>query len=208
MIIIDISQPLSDALSGFPIDTKYSETFVARIGFGASVNVSKITLSSHSGTHADAPYHYDENGSRIGEVSLEPFIGPARVVDARSDSPFVLPKNIASQLKGTPPRVLLRLHDTIDPNQWNPNFRALSPDVINLLNAHGVKLIGVDTPSIDQETSKDLPAHMAVNRFDMRILENLMLSHVQPGDYELIALPLKFENLDGSPVRAILRTLI
>jgi arylformamidase len=207
-MIIDISQPLSDALSGFPIDTKYSETFVARIDLGASVNVSKITLSSHSGSHADAPYHYDENGSRIGEVSLEPFIGPARVVDARADSPFVLPENIASQLKDTPPRVLLRLHDTIDPNQWNPNFRALSPDVINLLNAHGVKLIGVDTPSIDQETSKDLPAHMAVNRFDMRILENLMLSHVQPGDYELIALPLKFENLDGSPVRAILRPLI
>jgi arylformamidase len=207
-MIIDISQPLSDALSGFPIDTKYSETFVARIDLGASVNVSKITLSSHSGSHADAPYHYDEHGSRIGEVSLEPFIGPARVVDARADSPFVLPENIASQLKDTPPRVLLRLHDTIDPNQWNPNFRALSPDVINLLNAHGVKLIGVDTPSIDQETSKDLPAHMAVNRFDMRILENLMLSHVQPGDYELIALPLKFENLDGSPVRAILRPLI
>jgi arylformamidase len=206
-MIIDISQPLSSAIAGFPTDTKYSETFVARIGAGVPVNVSKITLSAHCGTHADAPFHYDDKGSRIGAVSLEPFIGPARVVDARSDTPFVLPEDIKSQLKGTPPRVLLRLHDTVDPNQWNPNFRALSPDVINLLNDHGVKLIGVDTPSVDHETSKDLPAHMAVNRFDMRILENLMLGHVQPGDYELIALPLKFENLDGSPVRAILRPL-
>lgn len=206
-MIIDISQPLSNSITGFPTDTKYSETFVAQIGAGVPVNVSRMTLSAHCGTHADAPYHYDDKGARIGAISLEPFIGPARLIDARSDTPYLLPEHIKSQLTGTPPRVLLRLHETIDPNKWNPNFRALSPDVIGLLNDHGVKLIGVDTPSIDPETSKDLPAHMAVNRFDMRILENLMLSHVKPGDYELIALPLKFENLDGSPVRAILRPL-
>ena len=206
-MIIDISQPLSNAVKGFPVDTQYSETFVARIGSGAPVNVSKITFSTHCGTHADAPFHYHNQGERIGDMSLEPFIGPARLIDARANSPFVMPENIKSQLQGTPPRVLLRLHDSLDPKQWNPDFRALSPSVISLLNDHGVKLIGVDTPSIDPETSKDLPAHMAVNRFDMRILENLMLSHVKPGDYELIALPLKFENLDGSPVRAILRPL-
>jgi arylformamidase len=206
-MIIDISQSLSNLIKGFPVDTQYSETFVARIGDATPVNVSKINLSAHCGTHADAPYHYNDHGERIGAMSLEPFIGSARVIDARADTQFVLPEDIKSQLQGTPPRVLLRLHDKPDPNQWNPNFRALSADVISLLNDHGVKLIGVDTPSIDHETSKDLPAHMAVNKFDMRILENLVLSHVEPGDYELIALPLKFANLDGSPVRAILRTL-
>ncbi len=206
-MIIDISQSLSNLIKGFPVDTQYSETFVARIGDATPVNVSKITLSAHCGTHADAPYHYNDLGERIGAMSLEPFIGSARVIDARADTQFVLPEDIKSQLQGAPPRVLLRLHDKPDPNQWNPNFRALSADVISLLNDHGVKLIGVDTPSIDHETSKDLPAHMAVNKFDMRILENLVLSHVEPGDYELVALPLKFENLDGSPVRAILRTL-
>lgn len=206
-MIIDISQPLSNSIKGFPIDTPYSEAFVARIGVGVPVNVSKITFSAHCGTHADAPFHYSNTGQRIAEMSLEPFIGPARLIDARANSPIVLPEHIKSQLQGTPSRVLLRLHDNIDPTEWNPKFRALSAGVISLLNDHGVGLIGVDTPSIDHETSKDLPAHMAVKQFDMRILENLMLSHVKPGDYELIALPLKFENLDGSPVRAILRPL-
>jgi arylformamidase len=206
-MIIDISQSLSKSIAGFPLDTQYSETFVARIGEGTPVNVSKITFSAHCGTHADAPFHYDNEGESIGAMSLKPFIGPARVIDARGNTRFVLPEHVESQLHGTPPRVLLRLHDSPDPNQWNPNFRALSADVISLLNDQGVKLVGVDTPSIDHETSKDLPAHMAVKNFDMRILENLLLSHVEPGDYELIALPLKFENLDGSPVRAILRPL-
>ncbi len=206
-MFIDISQTLSNNITGFPVDTKYSETFVARIGEGTPVNVSKITFSAHCGTHADAPFHYDDKGEPIGAISLEPFIGPARLIDARASAPFVLPKDIKPKLKGTPPRVLLRLHDRPDPNSWNPNFRALSSDVISLLNDHGVKLVGVDTPSIDHETSKHLPAHMAVNKFGMRILENLVLSQAEPGDYELIALPLKFANLDGSPVRAILRTL-
>jgi arylformamidase len=206
-MIIDISQTLSNLVRGFPIDTQYSETFVARIGGGSPVNVSKIAFSAHCGTHADAPFHYDDEGERIGAISLEPFIGSARLIDARANGPLVMPEDIKSQLQDTPPRVLLRLHDDTNPHQWNSNFRALSPGVISLLNDHGVNLIGVDTPSIDQETSKDLPAHMAVNRYDMRILENLVLSHVAPGDYELIALPLKFENLDGSPVRAILRPL-
>ncbi len=78
-------------------------------------------------------------------------------------------------------------------------------ETVELLAARGVALVGIDTPSVDPETSKTLDAHMACRKADMRILENLVLSHVEPGDYELIALPLKFENLDASPVRAVLR---
>jgi arylformamidase len=74
-----------------------------------------------------------------------------------------------------------------------------------LLAARNVLLVGIDSPSVDPETSKTLAAHHACRRADMRILENLVLAHVAPGDYELIALPLKLENLDASPVRAVLR---
>jgi arylformamidase len=200
-MIIDISQPLTPAIKGFPIDTPYEESFVARIGPGCPVNVSRIVMSTHCGTHADAPYHYDENGARMGALDLDVFIGPCRVVDARKE------EGIAASLKGAPPRILLRLMEDHDPNIWNPDFRALSARTVELLALHQVKLVGVDGPSVDPAASKDLPAHMAAKNAGMLILENLVLAHVAPGDYELIALPLRFENLDASPVRAVLRPL-
>jgi arylformamidase len=97
------------------------------------------------------------------------------------------------------------LMDRLDPKVWPTGFRALAAETVALLAAKGVVLVGIDTPSVDPETSKTLSAHHACRRADMRILENLALADVEPGDYELIALPLKFENLDASPVRAVLR---
>jgi arylformamidase len=129
------------------------------------------------------------------------------VIDARHESPLAEFDHVVKNLEGTPPRVLLRLMNKPDPKQWPAGFRAISPSLIEHLAGLGVRLIGIDTPSVDPETSKDLPAHKTALRHDMRILENLVLAHVTPGDYELIALPLRLENLDASPVRAILRPL-
>jgi len=129
------------------------------------------------------------------------------VIDARGAGPLCLPSGIEAALDGAPPRVLLRLADAADPHVWPQGFRALAPETVRMLAGRGVVLIGIDTPSVDPETSKDLPSHMAARAADMRILENLVLAHVAPGDYELIALPLKFANLDASPVRAVVRTL-
>jgi arylformamidase len=204
-MIIDISRKLAPGVAVFPIDTPYSEEFVARIGAGVPVNVSKITMSVHCGTHADAPYHYDAQGAKIAALDLDVFIGPARVIDAQHGGPLCLPEHVAPFLKDCPPRVLLRLFAGQDSNMWNEDFRAMAPETVELLARHGVKLVGVDTASVDPSTSKTLPAHMAFNRNKMIILENLLLDHVEPGDYELIALPLKLENLDASPVRAVLR---
>ena len=116
-------------------------------------------------------------------------------------------RDLEAALAGTPPRVLLRLSERIDPQVWPAGFRALAPESVDLLARAGVVLVGVDTPSVDPETSKALPAHRACLRAGMRILENLVLDDVTPGDYELIALPLKLANLDAAPVRAILRRL-
>jgi arylformamidase len=199
-MIIDISQPITPAIAGFPQDTAYAESFVARIGPGCPVNVSRIVMSTHCGTHADAPFHYDESGKRMGDLDLDVFMGPCRVIDARAGG-------IGSSLANAPPRVLLRLMERHDPNAWNEAFRALSAETIGLLAAHGVKLVGVDGPSVDPAASKELPAHMAAKRAGVLILENLVLAHVAPGDYELIALPLRLERLDAAPVRAVLRPL-
>ncbi len=187
------------------MDTPYSEEFVTRIAPGVPVNVSKITMSVHCGTHVDAPYHYNEKGHRIGQVDLDVFVGPCRVIDAQGSGLLCLPADIEHHLENCPPRILLRLFAGQNSLIWNKNFRALSEDCVHLLSDHGVKLVGVDTASVDSANSKDLPSHMACKNKNIFILENLLLDHISPGDYELLALPLKFENLDASPVRAVLR---
>jgi len=204
-MIIDISQPLSPGMAGFPGDAAYEESRTFAIGPGCPVNVARVAMSVHCGSHADAPSHYDAAGAAIGALALEPFIGPCRVIDARAAGPLCLPENIAGMLDDVPPRVLLRLAERSDPRKWPTGFRALSAEAVELLASKRVVLVGIDTPSVDPEISKDLPAHMAAKRANMRILENLMLGHVAPGDYELIALPINLANLDAAPVRAVLR---
>jgi arylformamidase len=204
-VIIDITQGLSPGMAGFPGDAAYEEGWTFRLGPDCPVNVSRISFSVHCGTHADAPLHYDAEGAAAGALALEPYIGPCRVIDARGDGPQCEPSDIGSALEGAPPRILLRLMDRLDPKVWPTGFRALAAETVALLAAKGAVLVGIDTPSVDPETSKTLSAHHACRRADMRILENLALADVEPGDYELIALPLKFENLDASPVRAVLR---
>ena len=204
-MIIDISQGLSPGMAGFPGDAEYQENWTFRMGPSCPVNVSRLSMSVHCGTHADAPLHYDGAGAAIAAVSLEPYLGPCRVIDARGDGPLCQPEQVAVALENAPPRILLRLAGRCDPKTWPTGFRALAPGTIELLAARDVLLVGIDTPSVDPETSKDLAAHHASRRANMRILENLVLEHVPPGDYELVALPLKLENLDASPVRAVLR---
>lgn len=204
-MIIDISQPLSPGLAVFPGDARYAERWTFRIGQDCPVNVSQVSLSAHAGTHADAPLHYDAEGQAVGSLALDPFIGPCRVIDARGETALCTPAQIEKFLADAPPRILLRLCEDCDSNVWPAGFRALAPETVEMLASLQVTLVGIDTPSVDPETSKDLPSHMAARRTGMRILENLLLSHVAPGDYELIALPLRFENLDASPVRAVLR---
>ena len=191
----------------FPGDAAYAEAQTFRIGPNCPVNVAEISMSVHCGTHADAPLHYAADGKPVGVLDLAPFVGPCRVIDARGSGPLCEPEKIEEYLRDAPSRILLRLSDGFDPHGWPKGFRALSAATIDLMARLGICLVGIDTPSVDPETSKDLPAHRAALRADMRILENLVLAHVAPGDYELIALPLRFANLDASPVRAVLRIL-
>lgn len=205
--LIDISQPIGPGVAGFPGDTAYAEARHFTIGPGCPVNVARLTMSTHCGTHTDAPLHYAEDGAPIGGLALEPYVGPCRVIDARGPDPLCAPEDVAARLDGAPPRILLRLAEVSDPRHWPSGFRALSPALIERLASLGMVLVGVDTPSVDPETSKELPAHQAALHADLRILENLVLAHVAPGDYELLALPINLAGLDAAPVRAVLRSL-
>jgi arylformamidase len=203
--LIDISPSLRAGMGVFPGDALFRSAQTFSIGPGCPVNVAEIALSTHCGAHADAPLHYDPNGASIDRLDLADFIGPARVIDARGDAPLCGFDEISAFLENAPPRLLFRLMPRIDPMVWPSGFRALAPDAVERLALGGVRLIGVDVPSVDPETSKELPSHMVCRAHDLRILENLVLADVAPGDYELIALPLKLSGLDAAPVRAVLR---
>jgi arylformamidase len=191
----------------FPGDAAYSLVWAARIGPGCPVNVSTLTLSPHTGAHADAPLHYDEAGAAIGLVSLEPFLGRCRVIHAIARGPLVLWDHLAHALADLPSRVLVRTYESMPVDRWDGALAAYAPLTIERLADLGVTLIGIDTASIDPADSKTLDSHQVIRRRGLRVLENLVLDNVPEGDYELIALPLKLTTADASPVRAVLREL-
>jgi len=205
MTVIDISPSLCVGMGVFPGDAAFAVSQTFTIGTDCPVNVAGFSMSTHCGAHVDAPLHYDPAGASIDMLDLGDFIGPARVIDARGRGPLCGYEQIAPALDGAPPRLLFKLMDRTDVLAWPSGFRALAPQAVERLALRGTRLIGVDVPSIDPETSKSLPSHMVCRQYDLRIVENLALADVMPGDYELIALPLKLRGLDAAPVRAVLR---
>ena len=200
--IYDISQTLRVSLPVWPGDTAFRAEPVWSHGDGHPVAVARLTLSPHSGAHADAPLHYDPEGDAIGDVALDAYLGPARVIDIRGRKGEIRPEHIADALDPSVRRVLLRTYDRFPHERWVSDFAVPSAATIDFLHERGVIVIGVDAPS---ETSKTMDAHQAVRAAGMHILEGLVLDDVEAGDYELIALPLKIAGVDASPVRAILR---
>jgi len=202
----DISPSVAPGFPVFPGDSAFTQRWVWRIGPGCPVNVSEVSMSPHTGAHADAPLHYDEGGASIGEVPLDIYLGRCRVIHALDARGMIEAAQLQPHLRDAPPRVLLRTYARV-PVGWDSAFTAIAPAAIDLLHAHGVRLIGIDTPSLDPETSKTLDSHQRVRAHGMAVLEGLVLDEVAAGDYELIALPLKWKGLDASPVRAVLREL-
>ncbi|PZT85042.1 MAG: kynurenine formamidase [Citromicrobium sp.] len=164
-----------------------------------------MTMSTHSGTHADAPLHYAADGLDAAGMELDPYIGTCLVVDARQVTGAIgvgdLP-HIESV-----DRVLFRTWDAFPHDAWRSDWKAIAAETIDWLALQGVKLIGTDAPSVDPQESKTMHAHHAVLKHDMRILEGLVLDDVEEGFYELIALPLKVGGGDAGLCRAVLREL-
>ena len=217
-VLYDISPPLGPETAVFPGDTPRAREIVLDLARGDTVTLSSLRSTCHLGAHVDAPSHYDPAGAAIGDRPLAPFIGPCRVVHVEVSRGDLVTTAMARAAlaadTGRGPdgrlgveRILFATATYPDPTEFTTDFAALSPDLVDWLAGEGVTLVGVDTPSIDPADSKDLPAHQAVRRHDLNILEGVVLSHVEPGLYELIALPLRLAEFDGSPVRAVLRSL-
>jgi arylformamidase len=203
--IHDISRPLEAAAACFPGDEPFSLRWTMRLAEGATVNLSAWSGSPHAATHVDAPLHVVEGGAAVDEIDLAPFLGPARVLDASPGEDGLVPATLLEEIDpASPPRLLLRTGTHPDSRRWPRGFAALSPALVERFARGGGLLVGIDTPSVDPEHSKTLPAHHALIAAGISWLENLDLSGVSPGVYTLVALPLRAPGADASPVRAVL----
>lgn len=201
----DISQKLHPGLPVWPGDTAFEQARTWQMEEGSPVNVSALTLSTHSGAHADAPLHYSQEAPDIASVDLEPYLGECLVIDARGVGHEIEVADLPHLHSAD--RVLFRTFDTFPHRDWVEDTTAIAPETIEWLAVQGVKLVGIDGPSIDPQSSKEMLAHKAVLKHDIRVLEGLVLDDVPEGRYELIALPLPIVRGDASPVRAVLREL-
>jgi arylformamidase len=205
--LYDISQPLRADLPVWPGDTplRLERTWV--LEGDCPVNVSRLTLSTHSGAHADAPLHFDPAGVAIDAVDLVPYLGPAQLLSVTEGPERIAAGEVLPRLAPGTRRVLLRTFDAFPHDAWPTHFRTPSPDLVEALGAAGIRLLGIDGPSLDPQDAKDLVSHQALGRWRMAVLEGLVFDDVPDGAYELIAPPLRLSGADASPVRALLRDL-
>jgi len=212
MKIWDISRALSNDFAEWPGDEPFHYRLTREIAKGQTVNLGAITMSVHNGTHADARFHFDPKGQSIDKAPLDIYLGRATVVDLaqtffRSKEKHLITtedlKPHAEEIAATS-RLLVKTgrwsDSTIFPNQ----IPVIAADVPAWLQKNGVKLLGLDLPSMDEIDSKSLQNHHALSSAGIAIVESLDLSAVTLGIYNFAALPLKIAGADGAPMRAVL----
>jgi arylformamidase len=203
MRIRDITQPLGTRTAVWPGDTSVDVSWPLRIDGGAAVNVATLRTSVHAGTHADGFLHVAADGETAAQMPLDAYIGRCVVVDVRGRD-VVSRDDVAHLELRRAERVLFRTREHVDETMFPAPFAHLAPELARLLGERGVRLVGTDAPSVDPVDSRTLPAHRALLRGRVAILENLLLTDVPPGVYTLVALPLRLVETDSSPVRAVL----
>lgn len=201
---IDITHPLRTGMPVWPGDTPFSYQLGMVKAENGVVNVGELHLSTHTGTHIDAPFHFDDEGKRVHQLDLSLYMGPVYVLHV-PDVAMIGPEHLQTLARGNYRRVIIRTDSWKDPDQFPKEYTAIDPAVAPVLKEMGVELLGLDTPSVDPVDSKVLEAHHALHQLGVHILESAVLTGVDEGMYELIALPLHIAGGDGSPVRAVLR---
>ncbi len=211
--IIDISLPVDSKTACFPGDIQFSRNITCTYNDSKVINLSSFTMSPHVGTHADSPIHIygemDKGEGMASQLPLQAFIGHAQVIDLADCFEPITSKHIASLVSSLDrtklaPRLLFKTRHQIRYDVFENNYASFTPDLVDELQKHQVKLVGIDTPSVDHSESKGLETHHALHKYEMSWLENLDLTQAKAGYYTLIALPLKLTELEASPVRAVL----
>ena len=203
MKIHDISMMLNSDVAEWPGDTSFQFNLNWTKQQSGSVNVGQITTSTHIGTHIDAPFHFDDNGEKVHELPLENYIVEAIVIDVSGQD--VISRELLRKVDlAAAKAVLFRTNAWTNRTVFPKEIPTFDVEVVEWMVENDIVLFGVDLPSVDAITSKDLPMHHALGNAGRYILEGLVLDEIVEGTYRLIALPLKIEGGDGSPVRAVL----
>jgi arylformamidase len=206
---IDVSVPVRPGMVHWPGDPQVKLERMMSIGNGEQANVTRIDMSAHTGTHMDAPLHFFDEDPGMEALPLDIAIGPARVVGIEGKEPID-----RGQLEGlevrSGERILFRTTNS-DRRWWerdfDPAFVHVSLEAAELLGEAGVALVGVDYLSVGGYESDGAETHRALLGAGVWIVEGLELSKVEPGDYELICVPVKLVGSDGAPARALVRRL-
>lgn len=206
---IDITIPIKDNMMVYQGDPEVIIEPFNSVDRGDSYNLLKIQMGSHTGTHLDAPYHFFKNGKSVDQIPIESLIGKVRILLVRNEK--VITSNLlkSMDLKGVD-RILFKTDHSFLRDRYS-RFRSsyvhLDIEAADYLANKGIKLVGIDSFSVESFDSKDHLCHKVLLGAGVLILEMLDLRDVDPGDYDLICLPLNILNGDGAPVRAILRSL-
>jgi arylformamidase len=212
MKLWDISRTLSNDLAEWPGDEPCRFRLTREKTKGASVNLGAISMSLHNGTHADARFHFDADGESIEKASLQTYLGRATVVDLwrafldSKEKHLITIEDLrpSAEAIAATSRILVKTGRWTDSTVFPKQIPVIAADVPAWLQKNGVKLLGLDLPSVDEIDSKSLQNHHALAHSGIAIIESLDLSNVASGIYHLAALPLKIAGGDGAPIRAIL----
>jgi len=200
--ILDLTPPITGRLAVWPGDRpcRLERTAAHKAGDGVEIGALHATL--HLGAHVDAPRHLLPGGATLDELPLELFVGRCQVlhVPAAPGSRVGL-RDLPEGIRA--PRVLLATGTWPDPETWREDFAGLAPELLEALHGQGVRLVGVDTPSVDPWGAA-LDAHRTAARLGMVILEGLRLEQAPAGVHTLLALPLALAGVEAAPVRALL----
>ncbi len=205
--IYDISRTLNPQIAVWPGDHPFQLDKALQIKDGESVNLTTITMSAHTGTHIDAPLHFLGDGDPVEALDLSKYWGPSQVVTVTKESGPLMPEDFEGVDLTIAPRLLVHSRSSArNVTRFDENIVYPSTILADFLGAAGIVLYGADGPSMDKTDDAELRSHKALHRNNIAILEGVMLSDVPDGLYELVAMPLKIEGGDGTPVRAVLRT--
>lgn len=200
---IDITQTLTNDIAHWPEDTPFSFEVPATKQDTGSVNIGKVTTSTHIGTHIDAPFHFDDRGETVEALDINRYIGEATIIEVYNQNQITEALLSEYDIKGT--ILLVKTQQSYEPGVFPEEVPVLTEEAVNYISSIGIKLFGIDVPSVDDIDSKDLKIHHTLYENDIMIIENVVLEEAPGGYYDFIALPLKIEGADGSLVRAAVR---
>jgi len=206
---IDASVPISDGMVHWPGDPAVKIKHLSDMDQGDDYTVSHISMMVHTGTHMDAPLHFTKSKTSMDKMPLDATVGKARVIEIHSKD-YITPEELRPQRIRKGERILFKTRNSKskwDRKPFNKKFIPLSIDAARFLAERKIKTLGVDYLSIGEYDGNVVEVHRTILKAGIWVIEGLDLSKIEPGDYEMICLPLKIVKSDGAPARAILRKL-